>query len=114
MRAQNFALSLQMTQPALDLVIAALERIRESTDRAPRASRTVLAQLRTASPVAVSLRETSASPTGRRLQALPSKAELLEPIRERVRLYEMRASRLLTHTNRFRRRKSGRGPNVHR
>jgi uracil-DNA glycosylase family 4 len=83
-----------MTEPALDLVIAALERIRESTDRAPRASATVLAQLGTVSPVAVSLpatpksneggRETSASPTGRRLQALPSKAALLEPIRERV------------------------------
>ena len=82
-----------MTEAALDLVIAALERIRESTDRAPRASRTVLAQLRTVS-VAISLpvtpksnegaRETSASPTGRRLQALPSKAALLDPIRERV------------------------------
>src|SRR5213596_4272251 len=93
MRAQNLARSLQMTEPALDLVIAALERIRESTDRAPRASRTVLAQLRTVS-LAISLpatpksnegaRETSASPTGRRLQALPSKAALLEPIRERV------------------------------
>jgi DNA polymerase len=94
MRAQNFARSLQMTEPALDLVIAALERIRDSTDRAPCASKTVLAQLRTVS-VAISLsatpksnegaRETSASPTGRRLQALPSKAALLEPIRERVR-----------------------------
>jgi len=83
-----------MTEPALDLVIAALEKIRETNDRFPSASRTVLAQLRTVSPVAVSLpatpkfneggRETSASPTGRRLQALPSKAELLEPIRERV------------------------------
>ena len=93
-----------MTEPALDLVIAALERIRESTDRAPRASRTVLAQLRVVFPVAVPLpataksneggRETSASPTrlrsgsarqaGRRLEAPPSKAELLEPIRERV------------------------------
>ena len=93
MRAQNLARSLQMTEPALDLVIAALERIRESTDRAPRASRTVLAQLRTVS-VAISLpatpksneggREMFASPTGRRLQALPSKAALLDPIRERV------------------------------
>jgi uracil-DNA glycosylase len=93
MRAQNFARSLQMTEPALDLVIAALERLRESTDRAPRASRTVLAQLRTVS-VAISLpvtpksdedtRATSASPTARRLQALPSKAVLLDPIRERV------------------------------
>jgi DNA polymerase len=84
-----------MTQPALDLVIAALERIRGSTDRAPRASKTVLAQLSTVSPVVVSLpatpksyegsRETSASPTARRLQpGASSKAALLEPIRERV------------------------------
>ena len=94
MRAQNFARSLQMTEPALDLVIAALEKIRETNDRFPSASKTVLAQLRTVSTVAVSLPattksnegagETSASPVGRRLQALPSKAELLEPIRERV------------------------------
>jgi len=94
MRAQNFARLLQMTEPALDLVIAALEKIRETNDRFPSASKTVLAQLRTVSTVAVSLPattksnegagETSASPVGRRLQALPSKAELLEPIRERV------------------------------
>jgi hypothetical protein len=43
-----------MTQPALDLVIAALERIREKGDRAPRASRTALALLQ-ATPVAASL-----------------------------------------------------------
>ena len=94
MRAQNFARSLQMTEPALDLVIAALEKIRETNDRFPRASRTVLAHLQATSPVAVFLpatpksneggRERSASRTERRLQALPSKAELLEPIRERV------------------------------
>jgi len=94
MRAQNFARSLQMTEPALDLVIAALEKIREKNDRFPRASRTVLAHLQATSPVAVFLpatpksneggRERSASRTERRLQALPSKAELLEPIRERV------------------------------
>src|SRR5438132_900047 len=93
MRAQNFARSLQMTEPALDLVIAALERIRESTDRAPRASRTVLAQLRTASAVARSfaLRTAhataadaveSAVPSGQ--PRAPSKAALLDPIRERV------------------------------
>jgi DNA polymerase len=74
-----------MTEPALDLVIAALAKIRETNDHCPRASRTVLAQLQTASPVAVSLRETSASLTERRLQPTPNKAELLEPIRERVR-----------------------------
>jgi uracil-DNA glycosylase len=72
-----------MTEPALDLVIAALERIRESTDRAPRASRTVLAQLQAetihngrARPPAFA--EATAGP------GAPSKAELLEPIRERV------------------------------
>ena len=85
-----------MTQPALDLVIAALEEIRESTDRAPRASRTVLARLQSASPVAASLweapepreggREQSVSPSGRRLQTPTNKAELLKPIRERVRV----------------------------
>jgi uracil-DNA glycosylase family 4 len=94
MRAQNFARSLQMTEPALDLVIAALEKIRETNDRFPNASKSVLARLRTVSPVAVSLpatpkaneeaRERSASLTERRLQPAPNKAELLDPIRERV------------------------------
>jgi uracil-DNA glycosylase len=84
MRAQSFARSLQMTKPALDLVIAALERIRESTDRAPCASRTVLAHLQAEHAVAASLREARTSPTGRRLQTQPNKAKLLEPIRERV------------------------------
>jgi len=37
-----------MTEPALDLVIAALAKIRETNDHFPRASRTVLAQLQTA------------------------------------------------------------------
>ena len=75
----------QMTEPSLDLVIAALEKIRESTDRSPRASQTVLARLQSAPPVAASLREACASPTGRRLQPLANKAQLLEPVRERVR-----------------------------
>jgi uracil-DNA glycosylase family 4 len=85
-----------MTQPALDLVIAALEKIRETNDHLPCASRTVLARLQSVSPVAISLlatpelreggREASASPTGRRLQPASNKAELLEPIRERVRV----------------------------
>ena len=39
-----------MSQPALDLVIAALEKIREKSDRAPRASRTALARLQDALP----------------------------------------------------------------
>src|SRR6187399_1075129 len=82
-----------MTQPALDLVIAALEKIRDSSDSAPRASRTILGRLRPADFVAVSLpaapelrgggRKTSPSPVGR-LQSVLNKAHLLEPIRERV------------------------------
>src|SRR5437899_4908943 len=85
---------IQMAQPALDLVIAALEKMRETSDHLPRASRIVLARLQIVPPVAVSLlatpklreggREASASPTGRRLQPASNKAELLEPIRERV------------------------------
>src|SRR5439155_923138 len=54
-----------MTQPALDLVIAALERIRQTSDSAPRASKAALARLQFVAP---------------------NKAELLAPIRERVRI----------------------------
>ena len=54
-----------MRQAALDLVIAALEKIRETSDHLPRASRTTLAHLRFVAP---------------------NKAELLAPIRERVRV----------------------------
>jgi len=71
-----------MTQPALDLVIAALERIREKNDRAPRASRTALARLEDA-PVVVSLGETCTSPPRRGSQA-SNRAEVLAAVRERV------------------------------
>ena len=71
-----------MTRPALDLVIAALEKIREKSDRAPRASRTALARLQDA-PVAASLREARTSPTERQLQP-ENKAGLLAVVRERV------------------------------
>ena len=74
---------MHMTQPALDLVIAALERIREKSDRAPCASRTALARLQ-AAPVAASLREACTSSTERRLQTR-NKADLLAAVRERVR-----------------------------
>src|SRR6266481_8750113 len=83
-----------MTKPALDLVIAALETIREKSDRAPRASKAALARLQSLDSVAVSLLETSAPPTRlrsatapqteQRLQPPSDKADLLEPIRERV------------------------------
>jgi uracil-DNA glycosylase len=83
-----------MTQPALDLVIAALERIRENSDRAPRASRTALAGLQAAPaaaarPLALRTVHTTydaiepAVPSGDR--GVRSKAELLSAIREHVR-----------------------------
>jgi uracil-DNA glycosylase len=78
-----------MTQPALDLVIAALESIREKSDRAPRASRTALARLQAGDLVTVSvvtttdLTERLSSPR-RQLQATRNKAELLAAIRKRV------------------------------
>src|SRR4029077_5190856 len=69
-----------MTEPALDFVIAALEKIRETNHPVPRASRIVLARLQTASPVAASLREAHAPLT----EPARNKAELLDPIRQRV------------------------------
>jgi uracil-DNA glycosylase len=84
-----------MIQPALDLVIATLEKIRETSGRAPRASRNALAQLQSTYAVAASpcgtleLRErrleTRVSPTGLRLQqTISNKAEMLASVRERV------------------------------
>ena len=74
-----------MPEQALDFVIAALEKIRQTNDHLPRASRTAVARLQATVPVAAPLREVHASPTGRRLQPALNKAKLLEPIRERVR-----------------------------
>ena len=82
-----------MTQPALDLVIAALERIREKSDRAPRASRTALAQLQAApasSRSTPALRTAHATPADAVESAVPAemrarnKADLLAAVRERV------------------------------
>src|SRR5947207_4431183 len=64
-----------MTGPASDFVIAALERIRQTSDRAPRASRTALARLQ-----ADVLQKAGTQPL-----TAPNRAELLAPIRERVR-----------------------------
>src|SRR5881409_2619406 len=74
-----------MTHPALDFVIAALEKIRESNDRLPRVSTRALVRLQAIPAVAASLREARASPTGQRLHPSLDKAQLLDPIRERVR-----------------------------
>jgi len=54
-------------QPALDLVLSALEKIRDGSDRSPSASTTVVARL---------------------CRAAPGKRELLAPIRERVSVCE--------------------------
>jgi len=74
-----------MIQPALDLVIATLEKIRETNDRTPRVSRNALAQLQSTYSVAASLAEAGVSPTGLRLQQTASnKAQMLASVRERV------------------------------
>src|SRR6516225_10199317 len=78
-----------MTRPALDLVIAALERIQEKSGCAPRASRTALARLQAADLVNLPVVSTAdmgnrASPPERQLQAARNKADLLSAVRERV------------------------------
>jgi DNA polymerase len=74
-----------MMQPALELVIAALEKIRETSDRAPRVSRNALAQLQSTYSVAASLEEARVSSTGPRLQQTGSnKVQMLASVRERV------------------------------
>lgn len=82
-----------MTQAALDLVIAALERIREKSDRAPRASRTALTRLQAAdfasvSFVAVANPDKLPPPPGPKVHAARNKAQLLTAVRERVKTCE--------------------------
>jgi uracil-DNA glycosylase family 4 len=73
-----------MTKPALDLVIEALQTIREKSGRAPRASKAALARLQTVDSVSVSLLAAPEQAVPR-LQPPWDKTDLLEPIRERVR-----------------------------
>src|SRR4029453_11152551 len=74
-----------MIQPALDLVIATLEKIRETNDRGPRASRNAVARLQSVYFVAASLGEARVSPKGRQLQQTTSnKAQILASVRDRV------------------------------
>src|SRR4030095_9584836 len=83
-----------MTRPALDFVIAALERIREKDNRTPRASRTALALLQvapatTAAPTALRTAHTTSldaaeSRVLRGDPGAPEKADLLAAVRERV------------------------------
>src|SRR5262249_15857280 len=72
-----------MIQPGVDLVIAALERIRETTDRAPRASKNALAQLQSAH--VAFLEEGCVAHEERQVQQTTSnKAQNLARVRERV------------------------------
>src|SRR5437867_13379065 len=70
-----------MTEPALDLVIAALEKIRQTNNHLPRASRALLARLQ---PGTVQNSRARLQPARDGVDA-SNKAELLEPIRQRVR-----------------------------
>lgn len=75
-----------MIQPALDLVIATLEKLRETSDRAPRASRNAVAQLQSAYSETSCDREAPLSLVGRQpQQATSNKARTLASVRERVR-----------------------------
>jgi uracil-DNA glycosylase family 4 len=74
-----------MPQSALDLVIAALETIRETSNHAPRASKSALARLQAADPVVASPRQARTSLIDRRLKSAQNKAESLTSVRERVR-----------------------------
>jgi len=73
-----------MQSAALDLVITTLQKIRETNDRPPRASRTTLAKLQIGT-----IQNGRARPEPVLSEAAggtPNKAELLAPIRERVRV----------------------------
>lgn len=73
-----------MAQSALDLVIGALETIRETTSHAPRASINALARLKAANSVVISFKETQTLEE-RRSQSTRDKTELLTSVRDRVR-----------------------------
>src|SRR5882724_7328851 len=71
-----------MRNAALDLVITALEKIREMSDHLPRASRMSLGRLEASVPLTSGARPGPAV----RVEGTSNKAELLAPIRERVRV----------------------------
>src|SRR6202040_257963 len=74
-----------MMQPALELVIAELEKIRETSDRTPRVSRNALEQLQSTYSLAASLRKAHVSSTRQQLpETWANKAQLLAAVRERV------------------------------
>src|ERR1039458_9674578 len=68
-----------MQEPGLDLLISALERLRDEKERTPCASRAALERLLETQPASAPLATPSAVQSG-------SKLERLAPIRERVRV----------------------------
>jgi DNA polymerase len=73
-----------MPEPALDLVISALERLRDGTVRAPCANRAALARLiETSTPTATPVSDVAHAGA---TDLSASKIDLLAPIRERVRV----------------------------
>ena len=73
-----------MQEPALELVIAALEKIRETRDRLPHASRAALSCLQSIAPE-IDLARAAPAPNGGE-DGAARKAELLAAIQERVRV----------------------------
>jgi DNA polymerase len=74
-----------MIQPALDLVIATLEKMRETNDRTPYASRSALAQLQSAYSAAASLLEPQPIATRPQPKQITSnKAQRLAAVHQRV------------------------------
>jgi DNA polymerase len=74
-----------MIQPALELVIATLKKIRETSDHAPCASRNALAQLQSAYSAGRFVREEATLTPRRQLhQTLSNKAQILASVRARV------------------------------
>ena len=73
-----------MIQPTLDLVIAELEKIRETTDHAPCASRSRLAQLLSVFSAVDSLPATASQTERQITQTASDKRQILHSIRERV------------------------------
>lgn len=73
-----------MQKPEIDLVIAALDKIRQTSDRLPRASRSALSRLEFSTPIVATPLENRV--TERPVGSVADKAGLLAPIRERVRV----------------------------
>ena len=100
-----------MRNAALDLVITALEKIRETNDHLPRASKISLGRLEAPVPLTGRARPEPA----RRSEGTPEQSRTAgTDSRTRPCLHKMRASRLFADADSLRRRESGCGIDVHR